>query len=611
MHADGIQPQQSLEIPSERKHLESLQAPLPESPVFPLPATSGSLPPVLPPPQDLDFADVEDRPLTDVVVPLAFDEAIEVDEAQLDELQRWHDRMIKNWDTPLSTFKRAAQLQRRDRVRKARAEKVDWDKTPLALEAPPPPAPPASPVRRSSPHPTGARRAAEWTPSALSPADRPAAEKSRKVGTAAPLFRLGDVAEPELHADELHEAMLAHAKAHSPSGYFSFVAAETADRFDKPLIPEDCSELMNCPLDKLNWVNNTYAWMVSNNTKAIRLNALGVDGLLRASVWGPSGEKHWRLVEASKQSFPPLLDYATALECEHLPADGRARTGRLKLADRTGERFVDMGYNYGTTCYLTAYVLLPDNKNDTIEVTNNIFFSNLCRQGTHLKDYLVSAKASQDENGVFFLLQPEQTWSKARGDILSVYHMALPPGSHIFKKSLFNSEAWNLHRLECAIVPLPHAGSGLGINYDKHHDRNPDLPSAFVGYSQVISKVMEGHRLGLRENGSEIHPATKKPYFKEEETPKFVSNDVTGDVYFECSDEEGLQGQDQVPSMTRAKSKAMNREIPWRLIPKHERTAFVEAARQEWADWLPWGTVQPATSKEKKDLVIRLVGFGK
>jgi len=49
---------------------------------------------------------------------------------------------------------------------------------------------------------------------------------------------------------------------------------------------------------------------------------------------------------------------------------------------------------------------------------------------------------------------------------------------------------------------------------------------------------MEGHRLGLRDHGSEIDPAAKKPYFKEEEGPKFVSNDDTGDVYFESSDEE-------------------------------------------------------------------------
>ena len=106
----------------------------------------------------------------------------------------------------------------------------------------------------------------------------------------------------------------------------------------------------------------------------------------------------------------------------------------------------------------------------------------------------------------------------------------------------------------------------------------------FIGQSQIISKVMKGHRLGLLDN--DIDPKTKKPFFKEEDTPKFVSNDVTGDVYFESSDEAGLQGQDQVPSMTRAESKAMNREIPWKLIPKHERAAFVDAAKKDLSEWL-------------------------
>ena len=87
---------------------------------------------------------------------------------------------------------------------------------------------------------------------------------------------------------------------------------------------------------------------------------------------------------------------------------------------------------------------------------------------------MVSRRANQDENDVLFLLQTERTWTKATGDILSVYHTALPPGSNIFRKSLFNSPAWELHRLECAIIPLPHTGSRLGINYDKNHDGNLD-----------------------------------------------------------------------------------------------------------------------------------------
>jgi hypothetical protein len=55
--------------------------------------------------------------------------------------------------------------------------------------------------------------------------------------------------------------------------------------------------------------------------------------------------------------------------------------------------------------------------------------------------------------------------------------------------------------------------------------------------------------------------------------------------------------------MSRAESKAMNREVPWGLIPKHERAAFVEAARKEWAEWLRWGAVRPATRGEKKNMI--------
>ena len=264
------------------------------------------------------------------------------------------------------------------------------------------------------------------------------------------------------------------------------------------------------------------------------------------------------MLEASRQSLPPILDYATALDRKHFPAGGCIKTGRLKFAHGSGGRFLEM--DYGNTCYLTASVLTPDKKDEPIEITNNIPYST--------REHMSYRRANQDENDVLYLLQTEQPWSKVAphceftSDIISVYHTALPPGSHIFKKSLFNSEPCNLHRLECAIVELPHAGTGVGIIYDKNHDGNPDLPAAFVGCSQVISQVMEGHRLGLRDHGSEIDPATKKPYFKEAETPKFVFNDVTGNVYFESSDEEGLKGQDQVPSMTRAESKAMNAGDP-------------------------------------------------
>ena len=89
-----------------------------------------------------------------------------------------------------------------------------------------------------------------------------------------------------------------------------------------------------------------------------------------------------------------------------------------------------------------------------------------------MRDHLASGRACQDENDMLFLLETEQTWSKVlvpttgdvTSDIISVYHTALPLGSHIFKKSLFNSKPCNLHRLESAIVRLPHSRAGVGIN---------------------------------------------------------------------------------------------------------------------------------------------------
>ena len=47
----------------------------------------------------------------------------------------------------------------------------------------------------------------------------------------------------------------------------------------------------------------------------------------------------------------------------------------------------------------------------------------------------------------------------------------------------------------------------------------------------------------------------------------------------------------------------MNCEIPWKPIPEHKRAALVEAVRREWAEWLRWGAVRPATGGEKKKMV--------
>ena len=181
---------------------------------------------MLPPPQQPELADAGDRPLSDVVQP--FESEIEIGDQQFDELQRWHGQMLKDMNEPAPGFKRAAQAyqqhRHRSRLRQDRTEKVDWDAPPLALEAPPPPPAPDAPGRQIPTHASpprataGARRAAEWTPSALSPENRPRSDKNRRTGGGTRIFRLGGAAEPELHADDLHDAVVASAEAHSPFG---------------------------------------------------------------------------------------------------------------------------------------------------------------------------------------------------------------------------------------------------------------------------------------------------------------------------------------------------------------------------------------------------------
>ena len=84
--------------------------------------------------------------------------------------------------------------------------------------------------------------------------------------------------------------MLAPVKAHRPSGCFCGI---TEAKFSESLSPEDCEELIDCKKSELNWVNNSYAWMAAHDAKAIRPNASNVDGVLRSSVWYPSGQASW------------------------------------------------------------------------------------------------------------------------------------------------------------------------------------------------------------------------------------------------------------------------------------------------------------------------------
>ena len=61
-----------------------------------------------------------------MVVP--FESDIEVDESQIDELQRWHEQMLQDMNKPAPSFQRAARMyqqqKHRDRLRQSRRKKL-------------------------------------------------------------------------------------------------------------------------------------------------------------------------------------------------------------------------------------------------------------------------------------------------------------------------------------------------------------------------------------------------------------------------------------------------------------------------------------------------------
>lgn len=62
-------------------------------------------------------------------------------------------------------------------------------------------------------------------------------------------LRLGDLSEPELNADDLHDAVVASVEAHRPSSYFRGTAKT---KFSEPLSLGDCEEIMDCKKNELN-----------------------------------------------------------------------------------------------------------------------------------------------------------------------------------------------------------------------------------------------------------------------------------------------------------------------------------------------------------------------
>ena len=56
--------------------------------------------------------------------------------------------------------------------------------------------------------------------------------------------------------------------------------------------------------------------------------------------------------------------------------------------------------------------------------------------------------------------------------------------------------------------------------------------------------------------------------------------------------------QPRKPLLTRKEAKALEREIPWRSMPKlrpEQIQAYIDAARKEWAGWQKWGSIEPLT----------------
>ena len=88
---------------------------------------------------------------------------------------------------------------------------------------------------------------------------------------------------------------------------------------------------------------------------------------------------------------------------------------------------------------------------------------------------------------------------KATGEIIAVFHTPVATGAHILRKSCFNHPSWEIHSRDCALVRLPHQDTGVGINYDSHHDGSPEVLASFLAKSQVIAKVVKGHALNVLE----------------------------------------------------------------------------------------------------------------
>ena len=76
-------------------------------------------------------------------------------------------------------------------------------------------------------------------------------------------------------------------------------------------------------------------------------------------------------------------------------------------------------------------------------------------------------------------------------------------------------------------------------------------------------------------------------------------------VSSDSSDDEKRDGPSDLASMTRQERKAMDREIPWRVIMQEDEkvvNAYIEANKKEYQSWLSWGSIIALSDAEAKQV---------
>ena len=159
------------------------------------------------------------------------------------------------------------------------------------------------------------------------------------------------------------------------------------------------------------------------------------------------------------------------------------------------------------------------------------------------------------------------------------------------------------------------SGSGNGIPSAEPTGSNPTasaghsaLTSSSLGHYSLIASWDRDQLTFLEtpEDGWDGSPPTMSP------TPlrafRCAAADAGEDVdTTDSSDSGGEQtASSRLKNLTRQERKAMDREIPWRVIMQGSRerlNQYVEANKKEFASWQSWGTTRPLTEDECRKVV--------